>query len=79
MNESEIKQEVCADSKHTFCCHFHIKIKTEDHFNANKKTYTYHLAAFNGTQIFSEDQKLEIETCGVLACLNNSVNSCGKR
>lgn len=77
--EDEIREEVCNGDEHKICCQFHIKMKSVVVLSEEKKSYTYHLAAFNGIRTFGGVRNGGIEVCAVLACLNSSITSCGKR
>lgn len=78
ISKNETKAEICNGKDVKICCHFYIKLRNEDELSG-KLAYTYHLAAFNGVRSFVGVRSGGIETCAVLACLNNSVQSCGKR
>lgn len=78
-NYTEINEEVCNGDAQKICCQFHIKMKFEDSFPVDKNIYTYHLAAFSGVRSFGGVRYGGIETCAVFACLNSSIDSCGKR
>lgn len=76
---NEVNEEVCNGNAPKVCCHFNIKLKYEETFSEYKNVYTYHLAAFSGVRSFGGVRDGGIEACAVLACLNESVHSCGKR
>lgn len=76
---NEVNEEVCNGNAPKLCCHFNIKLKHEETFSENKSVYTYQLAAFSGVRSFGGVRDGGIEACAVLACLNESVQSCGKR
>lgn len=76
---SEVNQEVCNGKNPKICCQFNIKLKSEKSYPENYNVYTYHLAAFSGVRSFGGVRDGGIEACAVLACLNETVQSCGKR
>lgn len=77
-NKTRILEEVCNGDSVKLCCNFDIII------NRNTSTmginrYKYHLATFNGIRSFSGLRNAGIEACGIVACLNDSLSSCGLR
>lgn len=67
-----------SNNKNHLCCNFTIKISTRD-FNYNQSFYTYHLVAFSGIRSFRGHYNGGTEICGIIACLNSSLLSCGHR
>ncbi|XP_066255889.1 vanin-like protein 3 [Euwallacea similis] len=66
------------DDRNVLCCHFNTFITLNSTSTAGN-AYTYHLVAFNGVRTYSGVYYGGVETCGVVACLNQSINSCGQR
>ncbi|XP_044260501.1 vanin-like protein 2 [Tribolium madens] len=64
--------------KEVFCCMFQIK-STLGEVKPNLDFYTYHLVAYSGFRSYSGVRNATIEVCGIIACLNSSLSSCGQR
>ncbi|RZB39275.1 CN hydrolase domain containing protein, partial [Asbolus verrucosus] len=60
------------------CCDFTTKITTNPS-TAEQNSYTYHMVAYSGTRSFNKFYNGGIEVCGIIACLNSSLSSCGQR
>lgn len=78
-NDSEISQEICDGDAEKLCCQFNITISKTNNTIKDMNTYRYHLVAFNGIRSFSGVRHCGIELCGLIACLNDSLDSCGQR
>lgn len=79
-NKTTIVEEVCNGESIGLCCEFNIEISVNESVsNSTGNRYTYHLAAFDGIRSYSGLRDGGIESCGVLACLNDSIASCGQR
>lgn len=72
---SNIEQVVCHE---TFCCHFNIELNY-DNATADGNSYVYHLISFSGTRIHGGFINTGTEVCSVVACLDESISSCGSR
>lgn len=79
ISANEHSEEVCNGDTPKICCHFHLKTKTASDIPKDKNIYTYHLAAFSGLTHYTNTIHGGIEACALLACLNDSVTSCGRR
>lgn len=76
---SSLEAVVChGDADNTLCCNFNISFTVNESLNGSN-SYVYHLVAFNGVRTYSGVYYGGVETCGVVACLNQSVTSCGQR
>lgn len=70
---------VCSgEGNNILCCEFDISVSTSD-VAIDETSYTYQLVAFNGVRTYSGLYYGGVESCGVVACLNSSVASCGQR
>lgn len=79
-NQTNVVEEVCDGDTVELCCEFNIVLSLNETLaNSTGNRYTYHLAAFDGIRSYSGVRNGGIESCGVLACLNESIASCGKR
>uniref|UniRef100_A0A1Y1L082 CN hydrolase domain-containing protein n=2 Tax=Photinus pyralis TaxID=7054 RepID=A0A1Y1L082_PHOPY len=79
---NNVDTSVCsgANETHQFCCHFQLELEWQAKpVNDDKKHYQYHMVAFSGTRTFARVSNGGIEVCAVVACLNDSLSSCGKR
>ncbi|XP_060532853.1 vanin-like protein 1 [Cylas formicarius] len=62
------------------CCDFDVSaLQDQIVASRNGDRYTYHLVAYNGVRSFSGVFFGGVEICAVVACLNESVASCGRR
>ncbi|XP_056646492.1 vanin-like protein 3 isoform X1 [Diorhabda sublineata] len=77
-HERLIEETVCNGDKDRICCHFNISISTLSIIQ-RKHRYKYHMVAFNGVRSFSGLRNAGIESCGIVACLNESLSSCALR
>lgn len=76
---SSLEAVVChGDADNTLCCNFNVSFTVNGSLNSSN-SYVYHLVAFNGVRTYSGVYYGGVETCGVVACLNHSVTSCGQR
>lgn len=76
--QREVKEVVCSqDEDVEFCCHFQIGLEPKSNVTGNH--YQYHMVAFTGVRSFTGMYNGGLEICGVIACTNSSLNSCGKR
>ncbi|KAJ8984125.1 hypothetical protein NQ317_017335 [Molorchus minor] len=80
-SRSIISQEVCAGDTVKICCEFNVIISINETLsNATEgNQYVYHLVAYDGPRSFSGLRDGGIESCGLIACLNESRSSCGQR
>ncbi|CAG9767569.1 unnamed protein product [Ceutorhynchus assimilis] len=76
LSQENFNATVCHEE---LCCDFSINISVSSSQSASKDVYTYHLVAFNGVRTYSGFYYGGVETCGIVACLNGSVDSCGRR
>ncbi|RZC39270.1 CN hydrolase domain containing protein, partial [Asbolus verrucosus] len=72
--------QVCYNSseENQICCDFTTKITTTPS-DIKKNSYTYHLVAYSGVRSFDGFYNGGVEVCGIIACLNASLSSCGQR
>lgn len=72
LNE-EFTKELCEGN---FCCNFQIKSKllTTD---KNYSNYKYRIGVFNGVRNYELLEKSALQVCGLYACTNTTVASCG--
>ncbi|KAB0791014.1 hypothetical protein PPYR_02814 [Photinus pyralis] len=76
--QREIQEVVCGqDGGVEFCCHFQIGLESKSNVTGDR--YQYHMVAFTGVRSFSGMYNGGVEICGVIACTNSSLSSCGKR
>lgn len=80
--ELQRHSSICMESMDKFnvtlCCDFNIEY-TELNIPASQEAYTYRLAAFFGTRVYSVDRNCGELHCAVVACLNNDQQTCGRR
>ncbi|EFA06536.1 vanin-like protein 1 [Tribolium castaneum] len=70
---------LCAgDDDNTVCCHYSLTMSM-DAIKPEMKHYTYILVAYAGIRSYTGVYNGGIEVCGVIACLNSSISSCGQR
>lgn len=76
-----IYQEFCHESQdgNKLCCQFTVVMTTEPLDNNSLKFYSYRLAAFTGVRTYSGVWNGGVELCGIMACLNSTQASCGRR
>jgi len=67
--------ELCHDK---LCCEFTAYINV-DNSVSTRAIYTYHFIAYSGVRSFTGVYNGGIEICGIIACLNRSISSCGQR
>ncbi|KAJ3632324.1 hypothetical protein MTP99_009337 [Tenebrio molitor] len=75
------KTIVCFRHKRNkICCHFHISIFFNRALSLKGKFYTYHLVAYKGFKnYYNVFSRGGVEICGIIACLDSKLESCGKR
>ncbi|XP_050316381.1 vanin-like protein 3 isoform X2 [Anthonomus grandis grandis] len=80
-SENSMNASVChrKSSDNVLCCQFNVSFTQEIIKNDFLKHYTYHLVVFNGVRTYSNLFYGGVETCGLIACLNDSLTSCGRR
>lgn len=61
-----------------FCCHFEIS-STPNIIPPNAKYYTYNFIIKQGIRTFGGAYNGGLQNCALVACLNNTINSCGLR
>ena len=73
-----IEDQVCHgnDTENPFCCNFNITLTTSEETGTS---YSYLLVAFSGLRHYPNISDGGLEICGVIACLNSSIPSCGQR
>ncbi|XP_063930378.1 vanin-like protein 1 [Zophobas morio] len=73
-----IEDQVCHgnDTENPFCCNFNISLTTSKETGTS---YSYLLVAFSGLRHYPNISDGGLEICGVIACLNASISSCGQR
>lgn len=71
-SQTKIHETVCSGKN--FCCNFDISIT----FNMSPN-YFYKMVAYHGTVELSRNDRLGTRVCGVVACKNESIVSCGQR
>ncbi|XP_063930380.1 vanin-like protein 1 [Zophobas morio] len=64
------------DTENPFCCNFNITLTTSEETGTS---YSYLLVAFSGLRHYPNISDGGLEICGVIACLNFSISSCGQR
>lgn len=72
VNEAQILN-VCSKG---FCCNFNLTKQVES-IGPNEKAYQFRVGAYNDFRSFQGIAKTYLRTCGVFACQNISLNSCG--
>lgn len=72
LNQKAIRETVCSGGK--FCCNFDISLTS-----AQPTNYFYKMVAYHGTVELSANDRLGTRACGVVACTNDSITSCGHR
>ncbi|KAK5638817.1 hypothetical protein RI129_013112 [Pyrocoelia pectoralis] len=79
-NGKEIVDKVCSGEGTEFCCHFKVELEWEEELmNEDKDQYQYHMVAFSGVRSFAGVSNGGVEICAIVACVNESLSSCGKR
>jgi pantetheine hydrolase len=75
------KTIVCFRHKRNkICCHFHIIIFFNSALSLKGRFYTYHLVAYKGFKnYYNVFSRGGVEICGIIACLDSKLESCGKR
>ena len=73
-----IEDQVCHgnNTEKFFCCNFNITLTTSEETGTS---YSYLLVAFSGLRHYPSLGHGGFEICGVIACLNSSISSCGQR
>ncbi|RZC41782.1 CN hydrolase domain containing protein [Asbolus verrucosus] len=66
------------NEENQICCDFAIKTTTTSS-DVKKNSYTYYLVAYSGVRSFNGIYNGGVEVCGIIACLNTSLSSCGQR
>ncbi|XP_035901126.1 vanin-like protein 1 [Anopheles stephensi] len=69
--QESIGQIVCNGM---FCCDFSLSLTVDDEL---EKTHYYRLAVFDGVRTFQGFADAHVSICGVIACRNQSIASCG--
>ncbi|XP_019759138.2 vanin-like protein 1 [Dendroctonus ponderosae] len=78
-SQERVETTVChGEDSNALCCDFNVSLFLNA-VDESLSVYTYHLVAFNGIRTFSGLYYGGVETCGIVACLNQSVESCGQR
>ncbi|KAL1488297.1 hypothetical protein ABEB36_015246 [Hypothenemus hampei] len=78
-NNNSTTTMVChGEEPNILCCNFQVTTKREVN-QTDFNSYVYHLVVYNGVRTYSGVYNGGVETCGVIACLNASVKSCGQR
>lgn len=73
-------EEFCHQNEdgNQLCCRFTIETTTEASDNSSD-FYSYRFAAFTGVRTYSGVWNGGVELCGIMACLNSTQASCGRR
>ncbi|CAB0040223.1 unnamed protein product [Trichogramma brassicae] len=64
-----------------FCCFFNVSMTYDDKNidpNTNSSFYRYRVAVFNGTRTFTGVAKGGVKVCGIISCLDDSLETCGQ-
>uniref|UniRef100_A0A182PVD4 CN hydrolase domain-containing protein n=1 Tax=Anopheles epiroticus TaxID=199890 RepID=A0A182PVD4_9DIPT len=69
--QDAIGQIVCSGM---FCCDFSLSLTVD---NDREQTHHYRLAVFDGVRTFQGFADAHVSICGVIACANQSIASCG--
>ncbi|KAG5889554.1 hypothetical protein JTB14_024961 [Gonioctena quinquepunctata] len=77
-SESVIVEEVCNGETIKTCCLFNMTIEVNKTIQG-QNSYVYQMAVFNGVRSYDGFANAGIESCALLACLDESIASCGKR
>ena len=79
ISATNLQKELChGNQKDRLCCNFDVTVSTQE-LNRDLHSYTYHIVAFSGIRSFMSVYNGGIELCAVVACLNDSLSSCGHR
>nr|CAI5821017.1 unnamed protein product [Callosobruchus analis] len=79
-NKTSVVEEICHGKTVKTCCKFTVNFSVNSAvLTPGKKAYTYHMGVFNGVRSFSGIRDGGIESCAIIACLNDNPNSCGQR
>jgi predicted amidohydrolase len=75
-----IQKRLChgEDDEDEFCCDFDLRLSLSES-RSDLPFYSYLLVVFSGVRSFRGMYNGGIQTCGVVACLNSSLSSCGHR
>ncbi|XP_044264513.1 vanin-like protein 1 [Tribolium madens] len=66
------------DDENTICCHYSLTMSTEE-IKPDMKHYTYVMVSYSGIRSYTGVYNGGMEVCGIIACLNSSLSSCGQR
>ncbi|KAG5899628.1 hypothetical protein JTB14_036001 [Gonioctena quinquepunctata] len=77
--QTNISEKICNGKSNELCCQFNIIIHVNETIQGQDK-YVYRMAVYSGTRSYNAGTALGgIESCAVIACLNESLASCGQR
>ncbi|XP_074032951.1 vanin-like protein 3 isoform X2 [Leptinotarsa decemlineata] len=78
-NKSTIIEEVCNGELSKLCCQFNITVDINETIQG-QHAYVYQMVVFSGIRSYNGGTvEVGLELCGVIACLNDSLSSCGQR
>ncbi|XP_037046246.1 vanin-like protein 1 [Bradysia coprophila] len=75
LTQSESHERLCHNE---LCCDIELKINPRNSSEMGS-IYRYRLFAYEGERIFSGVRVTGVATCGIFACTNNTLASCGHR
>lgn len=81
-SEKNTVETLChyADNKvDKLCCNFKITLSRNNSAQISENYYRYRLVAYSGVRTFSGLYNGGVEVCGVIACLNDTLESCAYR
>lgn len=81
LEKTEDEQVLCSnDGENELCCHISLKMTIDRSKLAQGGTYyKYLMVAFSGLRSFVHVATGGLENCGVVACPNGTIESCGSR
>lgn len=59
------------------CCTFDVRVTWSN--QPNRNFYHYRMAVYQGTRTFDGFADGEVIVCGIIACMNETLASCGER
>lgn len=75
LKSSQISETVCSRGS-SFCCSFNMSITNYSH---SWQSYVYKIVAYDGVSKVSETKTIGVRNCGLVACVNETDQSCGER
>lgn len=61
------------------CCHFNLTIRNDAAIKPTENYYRYRLVVYSGVRTFSGVYNGGVEVCGIISCLNDTLESCAYR